>query len=144
MALFKKKITEEDKSAKQVADVKVDPKKEVIEKKSESDKKKPAKKSEKSVAARGSKILLGPVVTEKTAQMSDKNVIVFNVSTKANRIEVRNEIRAVYGVTPEKVNIINSTGKRTNFGRKEGKRIDTKKAMITLPKGKSIDIFDGV
>jgi len=39
---------------------------------------------------------------------------------------------------------INLRGKRVSFGRVAGKRASSKKAIITLPKGKTLDIFEGV
>jgi large subunit ribosomal protein L23 len=35
-------------------------------------------------------------------------------------------------------------GKAVRFGRMSGRRSDWKKAIVTLPKGKTIDIYEGV
>jgi large subunit ribosomal protein L23 len=88
--------------------------------------------------------ILEPVVSEKSAQLADSNVLVFKVAKTANRVQVRNAFRELYKVTPLRVNIINSRGKRVRFGRVQGKRSDWKKAMIFLPKGVNVDIFEGV
>jgi large subunit ribosomal protein L23 len=88
--------------------------------------------------------ILAPVVSEKSAQLADSNVLVFKVAKTANRVQVRNAFRELYKVTPLRVNIINNRGKRVRFGRVEGKRSDWKKAMIFLPKGVNVDIFEGV
>jgi len=112
--------------------------------------KKPAVKKEKPAMAirlaskKVASIILGPVVSEKTAQLSDKNVLVLRVANHANRIEVRNAFRELYKITPVSVNMMNVRGKRVQFGRIHGKRSDYKKALITLPKGTRVDIFEGV
>ena len=50
----------------------------------------------------------------------------------------------MYGITPVSVNIQNVRGKRVRFGRVRGKRKDWKKAIVTLPEGKTINVYDGV
>ncbi|RMD51779.1 50S ribosomal protein L23 [Candidatus Parcubacteria bacterium] len=152
MAIFKKGQTadkgKEDKKEKKTgakaSDNKTTETKKAVDKAKQQNKATAEKKTKKAKIFRGSGILLAPVITEKTAQMSDDHRIVFFVDRKANRVQIKNEIKAVYGILPERVNIINYRGKRVSFGRVEGKRKDVKKAIITLPKGKSIDIFEGV
>ena len=90
------------------------------------------------------RILLRPLVTEKVSDLSGLNKYVFVVSDKANKIEVAKAIVEVYGVKPSKVNILNMEGKRVRRGRITGKRKDWKKAIITLPKGQSINVYEGV
>lgn len=109
-------------------------------------KKETKKKNEVSAEAlaKANAVLLGPVVTEKTAYQSDRGVIVFRVAIDATRVDVRNAVHALYQVTPKKVNIMNMRGKRKRFGRVIGKRRDWKKAMVILPEGKRIDLFEGV
>ena len=115
----------------------------------------PKKKTQKKVAVKKSTstkglseelsdIILRPLVTEKSAILADASQYIFVVSKKANRIQVRSAIRALYGITPESVNIQNVRGKVVRFGRKKGKRIDWKKAIITMPKGTKIDVYEGV
>ena len=89
-------------------------------------------------------VVLHPLVTEKTAILASQNQYVFVVALNANRVAVRSAIRQMYGVTPESVNIIKMSGKRVRFGRRRGKRKDWKKAIVTLPKGKTIDVYEGV
>lgn len=88
--------------------------------------------------------ILAPIVTEKAASLSENSVMVFKVAQNANRVQVRNAFRELYNVTPVKVNIINVRGKRVRFGRQRGQRVGMKKALVTLPKGTRIDIFEGV
>jgi len=90
------------------------------------------------------KILVSPLVTEKASRMSAQDKYVFRVSTDANKIEVAKVIEAVYGIKPEKVNVINMEGKAVRRGKISGKRKDWRKAIVTLPKGKTISIHEGV
>ena len=62
----------------------------------------------------------------------------------ANKIEIAKAVNDVYGVKPVSVNIIKTKGKKTRSGRVTGKRKDWKKAVVTLKKGESIKIYEGV
>ncbi|OGH60204.1 MAG: 50S ribosomal protein L23 [Candidatus Magasanikbacteria bacterium RIFCSPHIGHO2_01_FULL_33_34] len=90
------------------------------------------------------KILIRPLVSEKSAVLEQMGTYAFVVDIKANKFQVKEAIREVYGVMPKKVRILNVEGKRTSFGQRLGKRSDWKKAFIKLPKGKTINIHEGV
>lgn len=90
------------------------------------------------------KILVRPLVSEKAAIAESQNVYTFVVSNKATKIDIKNTIKQVYNVAPIKVRIVNMEGKDVRFGRNLGIRKDWKKAMVTLPKGQSINIHEGV
>ena len=107
-----------------------------------------AKDSKKvgAVAATGRayKILVKPLVTEKVSNLGALNKYVFAVAKTANKIEVARAIKEVYGIKPTSVNIINKIGKKARYGRVSGRRKDWKKAIITLPQGQTIKIYEGV
>jgi large subunit ribosomal protein L23 len=103
-----------------------------------------AKKKTTGLSALGARILVKPIVSEKAAQLSTRDVIAFRVHKQANRVEVRQAFKEVYGVTPVRVNMVNSRGKNVRFGKSVGKRSDSKKALIFLPKGTNVDVFEGV
>jgi len=90
------------------------------------------------------KILIKPLVTEKASMIGAENKYVFEVSQGANKIEIFKAVAEVYGIKPVSVNIIKVKGKNVRYGRTRGKKKDWKKAIITLPKGKSIKIYEGV
>lgn len=90
------------------------------------------------------KILLRPILTEKALKAETKGVYTFEIGRDINKVEVKNAVKAVYGVLPAKVRIMNMDGKNVRFGRRFGRRKDWKKAMVTLPKGKTINIHEGV
>ena len=90
------------------------------------------------------KLLIKPLITEKASILASKNKYVFEVACGANKIETAKAIEAVYNVKPIKINIIKKTGKIVRSGRTYGKRKDWKKAIVTLPKGENIKIYEGV
>lgn len=145
MGIFKKKTKDEETQLAAVQEEKKPTAKKTIKKKALV-KKTTKKKDDVSLEARAKahEVLLGPLVTEKTAMFSDRNILVLRVAPDANRIAIRNAIKALYSVTPTKVNIMNVRGKSVRFGRIMGKRKDWKKAVITMPEGSHIDIFEGV
>ena len=90
------------------------------------------------------KILIRPLVTEKVSVIGALNKYGFEVALKANKIEIAKAIKEVYGINPTMVNVIKVKGKEVRYGKRSGKRKDKKKAIITLPKGKSINLYEGV
>ena len=89
-------------------------------------------------------ILIRPLITEKATNLGQNNKYVFEVSIKANKIQIAQAVEVRYGVKPVKVNIVNNLGKVVRRGRDIGKTKNWKKAVITVPKGKSIKIHEGV
>ncbi|MCX6792766.1 MAG: 50S ribosomal protein L23 [Candidatus Falkowbacteria bacterium] len=91
------------------------------------------------------RILLRPIISEKASrQQTSFNHYFFEVAIKANKIEIAKAVKAAYGITPLEVNVIRMEGKASRRGRTLGKRKDWKKAIVTLPKGKTIALYEGV
>ena len=88
-------------------------------------------------------ILLAPVVSEKSYSLIDENKYTFVVDPRANKTEIKIAVEAVFNVTVTAVNTLNRRGKvrRTRYG--QGKRPDTKRAIVTVAEGQRIDIFSG-
>lgn len=149
MGLFGNKKANDDKKAeeKKAVDVKVD-KKEVKEEKKAA----PAtKKVSKKVVARKEsrpgnayRVLIRPIISEKATIGASQNKYVFEISTDANKVEIKKAVLEIYGVMPESVNIINQRGKSVRFGRKFGRTKDVKKAVVTLKKGDNIKLYEGI
>lgn len=89
-------------------------------------------------------IVIRPLVTEKSAILASQNTYVFVVEKSANRMEVASAINSLYGIKPESVNIQNVRGKYVMRGKIFGRRSGWKKAIVKLPKGKSINLYEGV
>jgi large subunit ribosomal protein L23 len=90
------------------------------------------------------RILTKPLVTEKATTLGGQNKYVFVVDINANKIEVAKAIFEVYGVKPSQVNIIKMKGKQVARGRVAGRRKNFKKAIVTLKKGETIKVYEGV
>jgi large subunit ribosomal protein L23 len=88
-------------------------------------------------------ILLRPVVSEKSYGLLDEGKYTFVVSPDANKTQIKQAVEEVFRVKVTGVNTLNRQGKRrrTRFG--WGKRVDTKRAIVTLADGDRIDIFGG-
>ena len=89
-------------------------------------------------------VIVKPVVTEKSTTLSENNQIVFLVNINSNKFDIKKSIELIYGVKVSSVNVIRVKGKTKVFKGKVGKRSDYKKAIISLPKGQSIDLSLGV
>lgn len=106
---------------------------------------KAVKKEAKTVSSgRAYAVLVKPLITEKATNLGTENQYVFEVAVNANKIEVAKAINEVYKVKPISVNIIKMKGKRTRYGRTMGSRKDWKKAIVTLKKGDTIQVYEGV
>lgn len=89
-------------------------------------------------------ILVKPLVTEKAAHLAEANKYAFIVKLGANKILVAKEVAAIYGVKVEGVNLIRMKGKKVSRGKIRGQRSDFKKAIVTLAKGQTIKLYEGV
>jgi large subunit ribosomal protein L23 len=104
---------------------------------------KPAKQSENRAKV-AYRVLVKPLITEKASVAGTLNKYSFVVSLDANKVEISKAIEEVYGVKPVRVNVVRMEGKAVRTGRFPGKRKDWKKAIVTLPEGKTIQIYEGV
>jgi len=95
-------------------------------------------------AAKYNYLIIRPIVTEKSAVAQSQNKYSFIVDKRANKSEIKIAIKEIFGVLPLSVNLINVEGKIRRFGRVKGRRQDYKKAIVTLPKGKTISVHEGV
>ena len=88
-------------------------------------------------------VILNPLVTEKATQLSEFNKIVFAVPLTANKIDIKSSVEKIFSVKVLTVNTILLKGKTKRFKGILGKRIDTKKAIVTLAPGNTIDLSVG-
>ena len=89
-------------------------------------------------------VILNPLVTEKSTQMSEYNKVVFSVPLGASKFDVKSSIEKIFSVKVKSVNTILLKGKLKRFKGVLGKRSDTKKAIVTLAAGNTIDLSVGV
>jgi large subunit ribosomal protein L23 len=89
-------------------------------------------------------VLQRPVITEKSTMASEQNKVTFKVRKDADKAQIRQAVEEIFGVTVKSVNTITLKGKTKRFRGLPGQRSDTKKAVVTLAEGQSIDLTAGV
>ena len=93
----------------------------------------------------GYDVILKPIITEQSMDMSADKKYVFKVVDTANKTEVRQAVEEIFGVDVAKVNIMNVNGKVKRMGRTVGRTASYKKAIVTLAAdSKEIEIFQGL
>lgn len=107
-------------------------------------KKAPAKAVKRDDTKNAYRVLIKPMITEKGTFLASQNKYLFEVARSANKIEVKKAIKAVYGVNPVNVRIVNLPAKKLQYRRIKGETQPRKKAIVTLTKGQSIEIYEGV
>ena len=85
-------------------------------------------------------VIKAPVITEKTADLGQKNIVVFKVDINANKTQIKQSVEKIFGVEVEKVNTINVKPKKRRVGRYVGKTNRVKKAIVKLKEGSSIEL----
>jgi len=87
-------------------------------------------------------IILLPVISEKSYDLIEAhNTYTFIVDRRARKEEIREAVEALFEVPVLKVNTLNRKGKRKRTRFVVGTRPDTKRAMVTLPRGHTVGIF---
>lgn len=89
-------------------------------------------------------MIKAPVITEKSSMNSQYNQITFKVPVEANKAIIRDAVEAVFKVKVVKVNTLTQLGKTKMFKGRKAFRSDSKKAIVTLAEGQSIDVSTGV
>lgn len=90
------------------------------------------------------KVLLGPVVSEKSTLAADNNgQFVFRVTTDATKHEIGRAVELLFDVEVDNVRVLNVKGKRKRFGARNGRRPDWRKAYVRLKPGQDIDLGGG-
>ena len=94
-------------------------------------------------------IIIKPIVTEKMTAQADKlNRYGFLVNKDANKLMIKQAVEKMYGVTVEQVNTQNYIGKvrmrNTRAGMQIGIANRSKKEVVTLKKGETIDFYSSI
>ena len=84
-------------------------------------------------------IIKKPITTEKSTNLQQFNQYSFIVSKNSNSYEIKNAIEAIFKVKVSKVNTSILRGKGKTFKGQYGFRKDTKRAIVTLNEGNTID-----
>jgi large subunit ribosomal protein L23 len=95
-------------------------------------------------------VIVKPIFTEKQTAITDKfeNRYGFIVVPSANKVQIKNAVEALYNVHVESVNTMKYDGRKksryTKTGLVTGSTSSFKKAIVTLKKGETIDLFSNI
>ncbi len=96
-------------------------------------------KNKKISLERAYDIIKKPITTEKSTNLQQYNQYSFIVSKTSNSLEIKNAIEIIFKVKVNKVNTSILRGKGKTFKGRYGFRKDTKRAIVTLNEGNTID-----
>ena len=89
-------------------------------------------------------ILISPVITEKATTASEHNKVVFKVARTATKPQIKEAVEKLFDVKVKNVNTLIRKGKVRVFKGRRGQQSDTKRAIVTLEEGQSIDVTTGL
>jgi large subunit ribosomal protein L23 len=96
-------------------------------------------------------VILRPVISEKSIDESGRGKYTFAVHEKANKIQIKAAVEALYkkeAVTVVAVNVLTTKAKEKRRGTRRGRVIGYttpwRKAIVTLAAGQKIEFFEGV
>ncbi len=87
-------------------------------------------------------VILRPRVTEKAANLTSMNVYTFDVRQSATKHDIVRAVKKLYKVTPMKIRVVNTKGKRVAMRRRRGFGMTaaSRKAYVYLKKGDQIQL----
>ncbi len=86
-------------------------------------------------------IIKAPVITEKSANLAqNEGKYAFKVDPKANKTEIKNAIEKIFNVKVIEISTINEKVKKKRVGRYSGLTNRSKKAIVKLAEGQTIDL----
>jgi large subunit ribosomal protein L23 len=89
-------------------------------------------------------IIIRPLMTEKSMRQKEElNTVTFRVRPDANKVEIRAAVEQVFNVKVADVRTASFEGKLKRMGKHVGRRVDWKKAIVTLQPGHKIELVEG-
>lgn len=89
-------------------------------------------------------IIVAPVITEKATSASEHNKVIFQVRKDATKPQIKAAVEGLFDVKVEAVNTVLRKGKTKAFRGRVGRQSDSKRAVVTLADGHSIDVTTGL
>jgi large subunit ribosomal protein L23 len=89
-------------------------------------------------------LIRAPVITEKSTLVSEHNQVVFKVAKDATKTEIKAAIEKLFNVKVKAVNTQVRKGKLKTFKNIRSRLSDSKRAIVTLEEGHSIDVTTGL
>ncbi len=85
-------------------------------------------------------IIKAPVITEKSQIAKEEGKYTFKVDPKANKTEIKAAIEKIFKVKVTSIKTLNEKPKKRRVGRYAGLTNRSKKAIVTLADGQTIDL----
>lgn len=85
-------------------------------------------------------IIKAPVVTEKSQAAKEQGKYTFKVDPKATKLEIKEAVEKIFNVKVKEIRTINVKVKKRRVGRYTGLTNRSKKAIVTLQEGQTIDL----
>ena len=102
-------------------------------------------KSETSAKPEHYDVIRKPIITEKATMAGElSNAVTFEVAKSASKPQIKDAVEALFNVKVKAVNTVLTKGKTKRFRGILGRRVDIKKAIVTLADGQSIDVTTGL
>jgi large subunit ribosomal protein L23 len=89
-------------------------------------------------------VIRAPVITEKSTLVSEYNQVMFKVARDASKAEIKEAVEKLFRVKVKAVNTQVRKGKMKVFKNIRARLSDSKRAIITLEEGHSIDVTTGL
>ncbi len=98
----------------------------------------------KNIEPRHYDVIVAPVVTEKATIASEHNKVLFKVAAKATKPQIKEAVEKLFDVKVKNVNTLVRKGKTKAFRGSAGTQSPTKRAIVTLEEGHTIDVTTGL
>ena len=89
-------------------------------------------------------VILSPVITEKATLASERNQVMFKVAGRATKPQIKEAVEKLFDVKVKSVNTLVRKGKVKAFKGTVGRQSPTKRAIVTLVEGHTIDVTTGL
>ena len=89
-------------------------------------------------------VILSPIITEKATNASEHSKVIFKVAPHATKPQIKEAVEKLFDVKVKSVNTLRRRGKWKIFKGRRGRLSDTKRAIVTLEEGQSIDVTTGL
>ncbi|MDR1301643.1 MAG: 50S ribosomal protein L23 [Treponema sp.] len=90
------------------------------------------------------KVLIEPVLSEKTNIMREEGKYVFRVDPAATKIQIKEAVRILFKVHPISCTVMVVGGKPKRQRSRSGYTSSWKKAIVRLPRDEKISLFEGI
>jgi large subunit ribosomal protein L23 len=89
-------------------------------------------------------VILSPIITEKSTTVSENNQVMFKVAPVATKPQIKAAVEQLFKVKVKAVNTVVRKGKMKTFRGRRAQLSDSKRAIVTLEEGHSIDMTTGL